>query len=122
MIRVLLVDGDAPLRATLAHALDRVDGLEVVGQVGDGALAASAVLALNPDVVVMAARLPVLPGPEAAARVAAACPQARLLALGDAEDSAALAVMRLAGAVGTITRDAPLDDIAAAILSAVACA
>ena len=71
MIRVLLVEGDQAERAALARALGAVSGIEVVGQVGDGSVAPSAVMALNPDVVVLAAQLPTIAGPDAAALLAA---------------------------------------------------
>ena len=122
MIRVLLVDGEQDERAALARLLDDVDGIEVVGQIGDGSVAPSAVMALNPDVVVISARLPVISGPAAAALLAAECPQVRVVGLGARGDTRALSAMRDAGAVGAVARDADGSTLAAAILDAVTCA
>ena len=80
MIRVLLVEGDQGRRSALTHALDTVPGIDVVGQIGDGAVVTSAVMALNPDVVVLWAELPTLSGPAAAALLGRSCPQVRVLA------------------------------------------
>ena len=122
MIRVLLVEGDADRRAAMARDLATVRGIEVVGQVGDGSVAASAVMALNPDVVVVSAVLPTLSGPAAAELLAHSCPQVRVVAMGGPEDVAALDAMRMAGAVGTVDDDADVGELADAIFDAVTCA
>jgi DNA-binding NarL/FixJ family response regulator len=122
VIRVLLVEGDQTERASLARDLEQVDGIEVVGQIGDGSVAPSAATALNPDVIVLSARLPVLPGPATAALLAETCPQVRVLGRGGRGDARALSEMRDAGAVGVIGRELHGGDLVAAILDAVTCA
>jgi DNA-binding NarL/FixJ family response regulator len=122
VIRVLLVEGDQAERAALARALGEVSGIDVVGPVGDGSVAPSAVMALNPDVVVLAAHLPTIAGPDAAALLAAECPQVRVVGLGDRSETRALSAMRDAGAVGVVARTADPAALAAAILDAVTCA
>jgi DNA-binding NarL/FixJ family response regulator len=122
VIRVLLVEGDQDRRTELTRALDTVPGIDVVGQVGDGNVAASAVMALNPDVVVIAASLPTLSGPGAAELLARSCPQVRVLGLGGPSDGAALRAMQVAGAVGTVDPGAGTRELAGAIFDAVTCA
>jgi DNA-binding NarL/FixJ family response regulator len=122
VIRVLLVEGDQDRRVALTRALDTVPGIDVVGQVGDGNVATSAVMALNPDVVVLSAVLPTLSGPAAAELLARSCPQVRVLGLGGSGDAAALSAMQVAGAVGTVDGDAELTELAGAIFEAVTCA
>ena len=62
MIKVLLVDDDALVRAGLTMMLGAFDGLEVVGAVGDGTEVASAVNTHRPDVVLMDIRMPGVDG------------------------------------------------------------
>jgi len=63
--RVLLVDDQALVRAGLRALLDSEDGIEVVGEAGDGAAAVSAVAEHRPDVVLMDIRMPGMDGIEA---------------------------------------------------------
>ena len=53
MIRVLLADDQALVRAGFAALLDAQDGIEVVGQAADGTDAVQQVRELNPDVVLI---------------------------------------------------------------------
>ena len=71
MIRVLLADDQALVRAGFRVLLDNEDGMEVVGEAGDGAAAVELVAALRPDVVLMDVRMPVMDGLEALRRITA---------------------------------------------------
>ena len=71
MIRVLLVDDQALVRAGFRALLDATDGLEVVGEAADGAQAVDLCRALRPDVVLMDIRMPVEDGLSATQRIAA---------------------------------------------------
>jgi DNA-binding NarL/FixJ family response regulator len=62
VIRVLLVDDDALVRAGLKMMLRGADGIEVVGEVDDGAGVPAAVRQHTPDVVLMDIRMPVIDG------------------------------------------------------------
>ena len=62
MIRVLLVDDQALLRSGLRALLDAEDGIEVVGEAGDGAGAVALAADLEPDVVLMDVRMPGVDG------------------------------------------------------------
>jgi DNA-binding NarL/FixJ family response regulator len=62
MIRVVLADDQALLRAGLRVLLDAEDDLEVVGEAEDGGEAIATVRRLRPDVVVMDIRMPDLDG------------------------------------------------------------
>ena len=63
MIRVVLADDQALLRAGLRVLLDAEDDLEVVGEAEDGDEAIATVRRLRPDVVGMDIRMPDLDGP-----------------------------------------------------------
>lgn len=65
LIRVLVADDHAAIRAGLVLILTRADGIEVVGEAGDGAAAVRMARALRPDVVLMDIRMPGVDGIEA---------------------------------------------------------
>jgi DNA-binding NarL/FixJ family response regulator len=70
VIRVLLADDQALVRAGFAALLDAQDGIEVVGQAADGAVAVRLTRELNPDVVLMDIRMPGLDGLQATHQIA----------------------------------------------------
>lgn len=66
MIRVLIVDDQALVRAGFRALLDAEDDIEVLGEAADGAEALTLARGLRPDVVLMDIRMPVCDGLEAA--------------------------------------------------------
>jgi DNA-binding NarL/FixJ family response regulator len=66
MIRVLLVDDNAIVRRGIASLLADADGIEVVGEAGDGREAIAQAQETKPDVVCLDVRMPVMDGVAAA--------------------------------------------------------
>ncbi|GAA0797362.1 response regulator transcription factor [Spirilliplanes yamanashiensis] len=115
VIRVLLVDDDALVRAGLELMLAGFDGIEVVGAVDDGAAVAAAVNTHRPDVVLMDIRMPAVDGLTAteALRARRDPPEVIVLTTFDT-DAHVLRALR-AGASGFLLKHTPPPDIAAAV-------
>jgi DNA-binding NarL/FixJ family response regulator len=71
VIRVLVADDHALMRAGFRSILGGEDDIDVVGEAADGADAVRLVLRYRPDVVLMDVQMPVLDGIEATRRIAA---------------------------------------------------
>ncbi len=83
MIRILLVDDNAIVRRGIASLLAEADGLEVVGEAGDGREAIAKAEELRPDVVCLDVRMPVMDGVAAAGQLSQ---RAKVLMLSYSED------------------------------------
>jgi DNA-binding NarL/FixJ family response regulator len=81
MIRVLLADDQAVVRAGLRTILESQADLQVIGEAADGAEALALVAALDPDVVIMDIRMPMLDGIKATRRLTESPAGVRVLVL-----------------------------------------
>ncbi|WP_458114592.1 response regulator transcription factor [Arthrobacter sp. R1-13] len=80
-IRIVLVDDQPLLRMGFRLILEGEDGIEVVGEASDGAEAVQQVRMLDPDVVLMDVRMPVLDGIEATRAISTSGSNARVIIL-----------------------------------------
>ncbi len=115
VIRVLICDDQEVVREGLRAILGSVPGLEVVGVAGNGAEAVEIVDQLAPDVVLMDLNMPIKNGVQATREIAAGHPDTKVLVLTtfDAEEWVVDAIR--AGAGGYLLKDAPRDQLVAAI-------
>lgn len=115
VIRVLLVDDDALVRAGLRMILSSSDELEVVGEAADGADAVAAVQTHRPDVVLMDIRMPGMDGiaATAALRRLGQPPHVVVLTTFHADEHVMNAIR--AGADGFLLKDTPPTEIVNAV-------
>ena len=71
VVRVLVVDDQAPFRRAMRSVVEETDGFEVVGEVDSGEASLEAAAALAPHLVLMDVHLPGIDGLEATRRLAA---------------------------------------------------
>ncbi len=116
-IRVLLVDDQQLVRMGFRMLLDAEDGIDVVGEAGDGNEAVRLAGALRPDVVLMDIRMPGLDGIAATRAILAEHPDCRVIVLTTFDlDEYAFGGLR-AGASGFLLKDARPGELIAAIRS-----
>ena len=110
-IRVLLVDDQSLLRLGFRMVLEAEPDIEVVGEAGDGAMGVMMTRSLQPDVVLMDVRMPVLDGIQATRQIVASGSPARILVLTTFDlDEYVYAALR-AGASGFLLKDVPPADL-----------
>ncbi|MEL4506087.1 response regulator transcription factor [Luteococcus sp. H138] len=114
-IRVLLVDDQEMIRMGFRMVLGTAPGVEVVGEASDGDEVVDALAEHPADVVLMDVRMPRVDGIEATRRVLAVDdpPHVLILTTFDLDEYAYEALQ--AGASGFLLKDAPLEELAAAI-------
>ncbi len=117
MIRVLVVDDHPVVRSGIVALVGSADDIEVVGQAGDGGDAVRLAVALDPDIVLMDLRMPVLDGDEATAAIIAAAPRIRVIVLTTYESDDAILRAIEKGASGYLLKAAPEGKILAGIRS-----
>jgi len=81
LIRVLLVDDHTLVRAGIRALLEKLPGVEVVGEAGDGREVLSLVKLHQPDVILMDIAMPGLNGLEAMERMGRGFPEVRVIIL-----------------------------------------
>lgn len=113
-IRVVIVDDHAVVRAGLEQLLATEPDLEVVGSVGSGAEAVSAVRRLLPDVVLMDLQMPGVDGVAATRQIVAEA-LADVLVLTSYSDAERIVAALDAGALGYLLKDADADEVLSGI-------
>ena len=114
MIRVALVDDQAIVRAGLARILSPADGFEVIAECADGREALDELPPLDPDVVLMDIRMPVLDGIAATAGLREAADTVVLVLTTFGEDEVLWGALE-AGAAGFVLKDSSAEDLIAAV-------
>jgi DNA-binding NarL/FixJ family response regulator len=116
MITILIADDQAMVRQGFGALLSAQPDLLVVGDAADGADAVARTRTLDPDVVLMDVRMPVMDGLEATRRLLVDGrdrPKVLILTTFDLDDYVYEALR--AGASGFLLKDAPADDLVHAV-------
>src|SRR4029453_19134396 len=115
MIKVMIADDQGLIRVGLRKVLEIEPDTTVVGEAADGEQAVELATRLQPDVVLMDIRMPLLDGIEATRRLVRTHPSIRVLMLTTfGLDNYVFESLR-AGASGFMLKDAPPEDIAGAV-------
>jgi DNA-binding NarL/FixJ family response regulator len=116
-LRVLLVDDQKLMREGLRMLLEAEPALTVAAEAADGAQAVELYEELQPDVVLMDIRMPVMDGVEATRRIREGFPDAKVLVLTTFEEDELVYRSIRAGARGYLLKDVTGENLAAAIRS-----
>jgi two-component system response regulator DevR len=104
-IRIFLLDDHEVVRRGIAELLSTVEGFEVVGEAGTASEALARVLACQPDVAVLDARLPDGSGIDVCRDIRSALPSTYCLILTSYDDQDAVLASVLAGASGYVLKE-----------------
>jgi DNA-binding NarL/FixJ family response regulator len=118
-IRVLVADDHAVVREGLRTFLDLQDGIEVVGEAGDGEEAIREAERLQPDVVLIDLVMPRLDGVQAMRELRERVPGARAVVLTSFLDDERLLPALRAGAAGYLLKSVQPPELARAVRAAV---
>ncbi len=114
-IRVLLVDDQSLFREGLNTLLSIYPDIDIVGEAANGQEAVEQVQMLNPDVVLMDLRMPVLDGVLATRRLKENHPDSRVIILTTFDDDETVFDGLRAGAVGYLLKDVSSEKLVEAI-------
>lgn len=117
MIRLMLVDDQTLIRQGLASLLSLEDDFEIVGHASHGAEAVSLIDTLTPDIILMDIRMPVMDGVAATKAIRERFPAMKILVLTTFDEDEYIVQAMQAGASGYLLKDAPTEQLAAAIRS-----
>lgn len=113
-LRLLVVDDHQMLREGLRRGLE-AEGFEIVGEAGNGDDALRLALALHPDVVLMDVSMPSSDGIDATRAIMHADSRQHVVMLTMHMDSDVIDSAIRAGAVGYLTKDCSISEVAEAV-------
>jgi DNA-binding NarL/FixJ family response regulator len=116
-LKLVLADDHALVRAGIRTLLEKIPGVQIVAESGDGRETIALVAAQNPDVVVMDISMPGMNGLEATARIVKDRPQTKVLMLSmHTAENYVLQALR-AGATGYLLKDAATEELQLALVA-----
>jgi len=118
VIRLLIADDHAVVRAGLEQLVGTLADVELVGVAREGSEAVALAVERAPDVVLMDLVMPVLDGTAATARICEVAPNAKVVVLTSFSDREGILRALDAGAIGYVLKDAEPEELATAIRAA----
>ncbi|GAA6621865.1 response regulator [Scytonema sp. NUACC26] len=115
MIRLLLVDDQSLVRDGIKAMLSLEPDLQVVGTADNGKTAIEQTEALQPDVVLMDVRMPIMDGKDATRLIAQRFPKVKVIVLSTFDDDEYITESIRAGAKGYLLKDMLSEELAESI-------
>ncbi|HIK07890.1 MAG TPA: response regulator transcription factor [Trichormus sp. M33_DOE_039] len=115
MIKVLLVDDQSLIRQGLRALLELESDLEIVGEAENGEIALDLIAKLEPDVVLMDMRMPIMDGVAATKEIQKRFQGVKVLVLTTFDDEEYVKAALQYGAMGYLLKDTPSEELAVAI-------
>ncbi|MBD2337938.1 response regulator transcription factor [Calothrix sp. FACHB-156] len=115
MIKVLLVDDQNLIRQGLRALLELETDLEIVGEAENGAIALNLIAELQPNVVLMDIRMPIMDGVAATREIQKNFSGIKVLVLTTFDDDEYVKAALQNGAMGYLLKDTPSEELAFAI-------
>ena len=118
MIKVLLVDDEALVRAGIGLILGNADDMEIVAEAADGVEAVELARRHHPAVALVDIRMPQLDGIATAREIHQLAPRTQVVMLTTFGEDVYVARALRAGAAGFLLKDTPPDDLIQAVRTA----
>lgn len=115
VLRILLVDDHALVRAGMRSLLREIEGVEVVAEASDGAEALRLAARENPDVVLLDIAMKGMNGLDAAARLREQQPGAKVIVLSMHTSEEYVLLALRAGAAGYLIKDSATSELELAL-------
>ncbi len=115
MIRILLVDDQVLFRQGLAYLLSLEEDLEIIGEASNGKEVITLAQQLEPDVILMDIRMPILDGIGATREIHQLYPQIQILVLTTFDEDEDVFRALSVGAAGYLLKNTPSAQLASAI-------
>lgn len=113
--RVILADDHALVRAGLRALIESIEGVEVIGEAGDGREAIDLALRLHPDIALLDIAMAGLNGLDAATRLRDEAPSTRVIILSMHSDDTYVRQALKAGVTGYLLKSADATELQAAL-------
>ncbi len=117
--KILIVDDHALFRDGLKMLINHESDMEVVGEAENGKVAVERSRELNPNIILMDIKMPVMDGVEATRCIMAEMPDMKILALSMYSSDGYLTRMKNAGAVGYFLKGNDFKELSEAIRKAI---
>jgi DNA-binding NarL/FixJ family response regulator len=115
MITILIVDDQSLIRQGLRALLELESDIKIVGEAENGQIAIDLVKELQPNVILMDIRMPIIDGVAATKEINHQFPHSKILILTTFDDDEYVKAAIKNGAMGYLLKDTPSEELAVAI-------
>lgn len=115
MIKVLIADDQTLMRDGLKTILDLEDDIEVIATAENGEIAFKKASELNPDVILMDIRMPIMNGVDSVKKIKSILPKVSVIMLTTFDDDEYIIEALSNGASGYLLKDMPAEKLIEAI-------